>query len=140
VIRKGVCISNFDVSRLYGIEIFDTLTTFAVSVGRPINRTECAILSSVIEQTRETYGIDNWGAGYFGVNKKGHLTVISPENENLTADIKEIIDGLHKRGVSTRSCLDFRSYFLARSANFKRHSRNRSKSSSIKAGTFAFTR
>ena len=64
-------------------------------------------MSSVIEQTRETYGIDNWGAGYFGVNKKGHLTVISPENENLTADIKEIIDGLHKRGVSTPVLLRF---------------------------------
>ena len=64
-------------------------------------------MSSVIEQTTETYGIDNWGAGYFGVNKKGHLTVISPDNENLSADIKEIIDGLHKRGISTPVLLRF---------------------------------
>lgn len=64
-------------------------------------------MSAVTEQTAETYGIDNWGAGYFGVNRKGNLTVISPENENLTADVKEIIDDLHKRGITTPVLLRF---------------------------------
>jgi len=64
-------------------------------------------LSSVLEQTIETYGIDNWGAGYFGVNRKGNLIVISPENENLNADVKEIIDDLRKRGISTPVLLRF---------------------------------
>ena len=53
-------------------------------------------MSSIIEQTIETYGIENWGAGYFGVNRKGNLIVRAPENENLTADVKEIIDDLTK--------------------------------------------
>ncbi len=64
-------------------------------------------LSSVTEQTVETYGIDNWGAGYFGVNRKGNLVVKSPENENLTADVKEIIDDLRKRGINTPILLRF---------------------------------
>ncbi|HRJ90461.1 MAG: biosynthetic arginine decarboxylase [Blastocatellia bacterium] len=64
-------------------------------------------MSSIIEQTIETYGIDNWGAGYFGVNRKGNLVVRSPENENLTADVKEIIDDLSKRGVNTPVLLRF---------------------------------
>ncbi len=64
-------------------------------------------MSSVIEQTAETYGIDNWGAGYFGINRKGHLVVKSPENENLTADVKEIIDDLRKRGINTPVLLRF---------------------------------
>ena len=64
-------------------------------------------LSSVTEQTVETYGIDNWGAGYFGVNRKGNLVVKSPDNENLTADVKEIIDDLRKRGVNTPILLRF---------------------------------
>lgn len=64
-------------------------------------------LSTVIEQTKETYGIDNWGADYFGVNRKGNLTVIAPENESLTADVKEIIDDLRKRGVNTPILLRF---------------------------------
>jgi arginine decarboxylase len=64
-------------------------------------------LSAVIEQTIETYGIENWGAGYFGVNRKGNLIVRAPENENLTADVKEIIDDLSKRGVNTPVLLRF---------------------------------
>jgi len=64
-------------------------------------------LTAVLDQTIETYGIENWGAGYFGVNKKGHLVVYAPENENLSADIKEIIDDLQKRGISTPVLLRF---------------------------------
>ncbi len=64
-------------------------------------------MNTIIEQTKEIYGIDNWGADYFGVNRKGNLTVRSPENENLTADVKEIIDDLRKRGVNTPILLRF---------------------------------
>jgi len=64
-------------------------------------------LSTVIDQTTETYGIENWGAGYFGVNRKGNLIVISPDNENQTADIKAIIDDLAERGVNTPILLRF---------------------------------
>ncbi|HQU94263.1 MAG TPA: biosynthetic arginine decarboxylase, partial [Pyrinomonadaceae bacterium] len=64
-------------------------------------------MSSILEQTVETYGIDNWGAGYFGANRKGNLVVISPDNETIQADVKEIIDDLQKRGVSTPVLLRF---------------------------------
>jgi arginine decarboxylase len=64
-------------------------------------------LSAVTEKTIETYGIDNWGADYFGVNRKGNLVVRAPENENFTADVKEIIDDLRKRGVNTPVLLRF---------------------------------
>ncbi|MCA1588826.1 MAG: biosynthetic arginine decarboxylase [Acidobacteria bacterium] len=64
-------------------------------------------MSSVIEQTAETYGIENWGAGYFGVNRKGNLVVYSPDNPSLTADVKEIIADLAKRGIHTPVLLRF---------------------------------
>ncbi len=64
-------------------------------------------MSAVTEQTLETYGIENWGADYFGINRKGHLIVRAPENENLTADVKEIIDDLSKRGINTPILLRF---------------------------------
>lgn len=60
-----------------------------------------------MEQTVETYGIENWGAGYFGVNRKGNLVVYSSEGEGPSADVKEIIDDLQKRGVSTPVLLRF---------------------------------
>ena len=64
-------------------------------------------VSSTIDQTIETYGIENWGADYFGVNRKGNLVVHAPENENFTADVKEIVDDLSKRGVNTPILLRF---------------------------------
>ncbi len=64
-------------------------------------------MSAVIDQTIETYGIENWGADYFGVNRKGNLIVRAPENENLSADVKEIIDDLRKRGINTPILLRF---------------------------------
>ena len=73
----------------------------------PLRDLEQRELSSVTEQTTETYGIENWGADYFGVNRKGHLIVRAPENENLTADVKEVIDDLRKRGVNTPVLLRF---------------------------------
>ncbi len=64
-------------------------------------------MSAIIEQTTETYGIENWGANYFGVNRKGNLIVRAAENDNLTADVKEIIDDLSKRGIKTPVLLRF---------------------------------
>lgn len=64
-------------------------------------------MSAVIEQSIETYGIDNWGSDYFGVNRKGNLIVRAPDSDNLTADVKEIIDDLRKRGVNTPVLLRF---------------------------------
>ena len=64
-------------------------------------------LSAVTEKTIETYGIENWGADYFGVNRKGNLIVRSPEDENLTADVHEVIEDLQKRGVNTPILLRF---------------------------------
>ena len=68
---------------------------------------EAQRLSTVIDKCIETYGIDNWGGDYFGVNRRGHLVVHAPENDNLTADVKEIIDDLRKRGVNTPILLRF---------------------------------
>jgi arginine decarboxylase len=64
-------------------------------------------LSAVTEKTIETYGIENWGADYFGVNRKGNLIVRAPEDENLTADVYEITEDLKKRGVNTPILMRF---------------------------------
>jgi arginine decarboxylase len=64
-------------------------------------------LSAVTEKTIETYGIENWGADYFGVNRKGNLIVRAPDDETLTADVHEIIEDLKKRGVNTPILLRF---------------------------------
>ena len=57
-------------------------------------------MTTAIEQTLETYGIENWGAGYFDVNRKGNLIVRPVEGDPRSADLKEIIDDLAKRGIT----------------------------------------
>jgi arginine decarboxylase len=57
-------------------------------------------LTTAIEQTVETYGIENWGAGYFDVNRKGNLIVHPAEGDPRSADLKEIIEDLAARGIT----------------------------------------
>ena len=64
-------------------------------------------MSQQIEKIKEIYGIDNWGADYFGVNRKGNLVVHTHDDDTVTADVKEIIDDLRKRGVNTPILLRF---------------------------------
>ncbi|HEX8137093.1 MAG TPA: biosynthetic arginine decarboxylase [Pyrinomonadaceae bacterium] len=64
-------------------------------------------MTTAIEQTLETYGIENWGAGYFDVNRKGNLIVHPTENDSRAADLKEIIDDLQRRGIGTPVLLRF---------------------------------
>ncbi|MBD0371171.1 MAG: biosynthetic arginine decarboxylase [Pyrinomonadaceae bacterium] len=64
-------------------------------------------MTTAIEQTVETYGIENWGAGYFDVNRKGNLIVHPVENDSRAADLKEIIDDLRRRGITTPVLLRF---------------------------------
>jgi len=58
-------------------------------------------LTTAIEQTVETYGIENWGAGYFDVNRKGNLVVRPAEGDARSADLREIIEDLAGRGITT---------------------------------------
>jgi arginine decarboxylase len=64
-------------------------------------------LTTAIEQTVETYGIENWGAGYFDVNRKGNLVVRPGEGDPRTADVREIIDDLARRGITAPVLLRF---------------------------------
>lgn len=47
-----------------------------------------------LEEVVQTYGVENWGAGYFEVNRKGHLAVRPAEGDPRSLDVKELIDHL----------------------------------------------
>jgi arginine decarboxylase len=65
-------------------------------------------LTTAIEQTLETYGIEDWGAGYFGINRKGNLVVHPSESDHTSAaDVREIIDDLKRRGITAPVLLRF---------------------------------
>jgi arginine decarboxylase len=82
-------------------------------------------LTTAIEQTLETYGIENWGAGYFGINRKGNLIVHPSDTDTKSsADLKEIIDDLERRGISTPVLLRFPQLVTAQVRKLQRAFRN----------------
>lgn len=65
------------------------------------------MMKSTLEETIKTYGIENWGAGFFDVNKKGHLIVRPSEDDVASVDVKEVIEDLLRRGVKLPVILRF---------------------------------
>lgn len=47
-----------------------------------------------LEEVIQTYGVENWGAGYFEVNRHGHLAVRPAEGDPRAVDVKHLIDDL----------------------------------------------
>jgi arginine decarboxylase len=64
-------------------------------------------MATVIEESVETFGIEDWGQGYFGVNRDGNLVVHPLEGDPRSADIKLIIDDLSRRGFKAPILLRF---------------------------------
>lgn len=60
-----------------------------------------------IEEVGQTYGIENWAAGYFSINHQGNLTV-NPTKTGVGADVYELIRELvDKRKLSLPILLRF---------------------------------
>lgn len=55
----------------------------------------------------EIYRIDQWGAGYFGINESGHVTIHPGGHDEFKVDLHEIVTGLYERGVHTPVLLRF---------------------------------
>ena len=55
----------------------------------------------------ETYGVRNWGKGYFGINKLGHVTVQPNKHPEQSIDLKELVDQLQARGIQLPILLRF---------------------------------
>jgi arginine decarboxylase len=55
----------------------------------------------------ETYGIRNWGKGYFAINKLGHVTVQPNKSPEQSIDLKDLVDQLQARGIQLPILLRF---------------------------------
>ena len=47
----------------------------------------------------ETYRVNEWGKGYFGINSLGNVTVMPTKEPEASIDLKELIDQLQARGI-----------------------------------------
>lgn len=68
-------------------------------------------MKSAIAEIAQTYGIENWGAGYFSVNSKGHLVVHPSEQARTGVDVKLLVDELAKRRVQMPVLIRFPQIF-----------------------------
>src|SRR3954463_276787 len=60
-----------------------------------------------IQDAVDTYGVRNWGKGYFTINKAGHLQVHPTKRADRFVDLKELIDQLQARGIQLPILLRF---------------------------------
>ena len=59
-----------------------------------------------IEDSAELYNIAGWGRNYFSINEKGHVAV-TPREGCASVDIKEVLDELQVRDISSPVLLRF---------------------------------
>ncbi|KAA6337960.1 Biosynthetic arginine decarboxylase [termite gut metagenome] len=59
-----------------------------------------------IEDSEELYNITGWGTSYFGINEQGHV-VVTPRDNGVAVDLKELIDELQLRDVALPMLLRF---------------------------------
>ena len=59
-----------------------------------------------IEDSEELYNITGWGTDYFGINENGHVYV-TPKKGGVAVDLKELMDELQLRDVSSPVLLRF---------------------------------
>ena len=59
-----------------------------------------------IEDSKELYNINGWGTSYFGINENGN-GYVNPSKNNVKIDIRQIIDELALRDVTTPVLLRF---------------------------------
>jgi arginine decarboxylase len=60
-----------------------------------------------IQDAIDTYGVRNWGKGYFAINKAGHLQVHPTKRADRFVDLKELVDQLQARGIQLPILLRF---------------------------------
>ncbi|MFN0124810.1 MAG: biosynthetic arginine decarboxylase [Blastocatellia bacterium] len=70
-------------------------------------------MKTAIAESAATYGIENWGAGYFGINSKGHLVVHPAEGDPRSVDVKAVVDDLLARRVKLPILLRFPQLFAS---------------------------
>jgi arginine decarboxylase len=88
------------------------LTERLVLMGKVLDRRTSSDSAEVgrpwsIQEAVETYGIRNWGKGYFGINQQGHVVVHPTKNPDQSVDIKVLVDQLQNRGIQLPILLRF---------------------------------
>ncbi|KAA6336536.1 Biosynthetic arginine decarboxylase [termite gut metagenome] len=88
-----------------------------------------------IEDSEELYNITGWGTPYFGINEQGHV-VVTPRENGVKIDLKELIDELQLRDVALPMLLRFPDILDNRIENTSRCFRQAAEEYGYKAQNF----
>ena len=88
-----------------------------------------------IEDSAELYNLGGWGTDYFSINEKGHIAV-KPTLDSTPVDLKELIDELNLRDVSTPVLLRFPDILDDRIVKISKCFKNASEEYKYKAQNF----
>jgi len=53
--------------------------------------------ATVLDDILQTYGIENWGQGYFSINRQGHLAVHPSKGDARSVDVFELVQEIEKK-------------------------------------------
>lgn len=88
-----------------------------------------------VEDSAELYNIDGWGVDYFSINEKGNV-IVTPQRNGISVDLKELIDELVLRDVSTPVLVRFPDILDDRIINISNCFRKASEEYDYKAQNF----
>ena len=70
-----------------------------------------------VDEAREHYNINGWGAGYFDINPKGNIVVRPDKKSAHHIDLKELVDDIQSKGYSLPVLIRFSDILKASIAN-----------------------
>ena len=70
-----------------------------------------------IDEAREHYNINGWGAGYFDINTKGNIVVRPNRQSQHNIDLKDLADDIQAKGYSLPALIRFSDILKASIAN-----------------------
>ena len=72
------------------------------------------------KSAEKIYNIDNWGDGFFSINRKGHVCVHPSPNSKYAIDLRTLVDDLIKRKIKPPILLRFMDVLKGRIAGINR--------------------
>jgi len=77
-----------------------------------------------IEQSNKLYNVEKWGAGYYDINSKGHISVTPTKDPDITIDLYTVVEDIIKRGINLPVLVRFQDILRSRVKELNESFRN----------------
>ncbi len=67
-----------------------------------------------IEESNQVYNVEEWGAGYFHINPKGHISVTPTKDPDKAIDLYTVIEEIQSRGIEIPVLIRFQDILRSR--------------------------